>query len=145
MEKISKYIQRLTKEWKEYGKIIIAVDFDSTISPWHTIDNKEDIKRTISTLKIARETGAYIIINTCCKEDRYKAIEEYCRIEGILIDTINKSVIDLPYGQSNKVYANIYLDDRGGLLESLDILEHSVYNQRSYITQGQYRLLNDIA
>lgn len=144
-ETVSKYINRLTKEWKEHSKIIIAVDYDSTLSPWSTIDNQEDIDRTIKLLKVAKETGAYIVLNSCCKEDRYKEMEDYCLSKGIAVDAINKTPIEVPYGNNNKPYANIYLDDRAGLQEALDILECAMYNHRSYTAQGQYRQLNDVA
>ena len=48
---MKKYIDRLVNEWQSHGKIIIGVDFDSTISPYHTLDNQEDIDRTIKLLK----------------------------------------------------------------------------------------------
>jgi 3-phosphoglycerate kinase len=60
--KPNKYKERLFKEWLQHGKIIIAVDFDSTISPYHTIDNIEDIEKVIETIKNAKYTGAYITI-----------------------------------------------------------------------------------
>lgn len=44
---MKKYIERLTKEWIEHGKIIISVDYDDTISPYREDFNKEDIDRTI--------------------------------------------------------------------------------------------------
>ena len=28
------YLERLEEEWKMHGKIIVAVDYDDTISPW---------------------------------------------------------------------------------------------------------------
>ncbi len=46
-----KYTERLYREWIEHGKIVIAVDYDSTIFPWHTIDNQEDMKRVIELVQ----------------------------------------------------------------------------------------------
>lgn len=127
---MNKYKERLFKEWKTYGKIIISVDYDSTISPWPSIDNQEDIKRVIEILQIAHNTGAYIVINTCSKPDRYEAIQKHCDELKIPIDSINQNPMELPYGNHGKIYANIYLDDRGGLLEALDILETAMYKIR---------------
>ena len=81
-------------------------------------------------LKVAKQTGAYLVIFTACKADRYPEIQEYCKSIGLEIDTINKSPIDLPYGNDSKIYANIFIDDRAGLNEALQILEFAAYRIR---------------
>lgn len=124
------YAERLFKEWSQHGKIVIAVDYDSTISSWHTINNKDDIDKTIEVLQVAHNTGAYIVVNTCSNPDRYEKIQKHCEELKIPIDGINTNPIQLPYGNHGKIYANIYLDDRAGLLESLDILEEAMYKIR---------------
>lgn len=130
MRELNKYEERFYKEWKQHGKAVIAVDYDSTIFPWHTIDNKEDIKRTIDLLQVAVNTGAYIVINTCSDPGRHLEIQKHCEELKIPIDGINTNPIDLPYGKYGKVYANIYLDDRAGLTQALDMLENVMYKIR---------------
>lgn len=127
---MNKYTERLYKEWSQHGKIVIAVDYDSTIYPWHTIDNKEDIARVISILQVAVNTGAYIVINTCSHPDRHEEIQKHCESLKISINGINTNPIDLPYGKHGKIYANIYLDDRAGLNEALNMLEEAMYKIR---------------
>ena len=122
-----KYFERLLKEWRTYGKIIIACDFDDTISKWSM---ESDYKEVIDTLKVAKQTGAYIVIFTACNSDRYDEIRSYCTEKGLEIDSINQNPIDLPYGKNGKIYANIFLDDRAGLNESLAILEMAMYTIR---------------
>jgi hypothetical protein len=122
------YLERLEQEWEQHGKIIIACDFDDTISPWRM--HKSDFKRVIDILKIARETGAFIVIFTACNAERYPEIKKYCSDNGLEIDSINETPIDLPYGKNGKVYANIFIDDRAGLNESLAILEMAMYRKR---------------
>lgn len=122
------YLERLEHEWDQYGKIIIACDYDDTISPWKL--KGFDPTRVISVLKIAKETGAYIVIFTACKEDRYQEIIDYCKSKGIEVDSINQTPIDLPYGNNSKIYANIFIDDRAGLNEALSILEMAMYRVR---------------
>lgn len=125
------YIDRLYNEWTTHGKIIIGVDFDSTISPYATINNQEDIERTISVLKICTQTGCFIVIHTACRQDRYQEILDYCEKSGIKVDSINQTPIDLPYGKSgSKPYCNHFLDDRAALPASLDILEAAMYKIR---------------
>jgi hypothetical protein len=125
------YLDRLVGEWEQHGKIIIACDFDDTISPWKM--HGADFKHVISTLKVAQQTGAYIVIFTACDESRYAEIREYCSKEGLKIDSINKTPIDLPYGKNGKVYANIFIDDRAGLNEALNILEMATYILRGKV------------
>ena len=122
------YLERLEEEWRTYGKIIIACDYDDTISPWKM--QNRDFKRVFEVLKVAKETGAFIVIFTACKEDRYPEITNYCLDNGLVIDGINKTPIDLPYGNDKKIYANVFIDDRAGLNESLNILEMAMYRIR---------------
>jgi hypothetical protein len=122
------YLERLENEWMTHGKIIIACDFDDTISPWRM--HNADFNRVIEVLKTAKQTGAYIVIFTACNPSRYDEIRKYCSDAGLTIDTINQNPIELPYGNTGKVYANIFIDDRAGLNESLNILEFASYRIR---------------
>jgi thiol-disulfide isomerase/thioredoxin len=122
------YLERLENEWRQHGKIIIACDYDDTISHWKLKDY--DPSRTIEILKIAKQTGAYIVIFTACNPLRYEEIKSYCASIGLEIDSINETPIDLPYGKDKKIYANIFIDDRAGLNESLNILEFAMYRIR---------------
>jgi len=130
MENSNIYVQRLYKEWKQHGKIIVGVDYDSTLFPYHTIENQSDIERTISMVKTAYETGAYVVIFTASDPERHDEIRDYCKKIGVHIDSINVNPIDLPYGKTGKIYANIFLDDRAGINEALDILETAMYMVR---------------
>lgn len=122
---MSKYVDRLVKEWQQHGKIIIAVDFDDTISPW-SLNSQEECTVVIEALKQAKEVGAYLVIFTACKIDRHIEIKEYCESKGVAIDGINESPLVLPFGNQNKIYANIFIDDRAGLAESLTILTEAM-------------------
>jgi len=122
------YMERLKKEWDQHGKIIIGCDFDDTLCHWGL--EGFNPARTISILKKAKHIGAYIVIFTASKEERFPEIEAYCKSIGIEIDSINKNPINLPYGNGGKIYANIFVDDRAGLNESLAILEE-IINQKT--------------
>jgi hypothetical protein len=124
------YLDRLVREWEQHGKIIIACDFDDTIRHWGS--EGFNPKRVLEVLKVAKETGAYIVIFTASDPERYTEIEHYCQDLGLEIDTINKNPINLPYGNSGKVYANIFIDDRAGLNEALNILEFATYKIRGH-------------
>lgn len=126
---MNRYEIRLLQEWEQHGKIVIAVDYDDTISPWgfSAPEDLIQLDKTINILKVAKETGAYITIWSACNPDRYDEIKKYCASKGLEIDSINTNPIDLPYGKDRKIYANIYIDDRAGLLESLAMLEKVMY------------------
>ncbi len=131
--KSAAYSERLYNEWRTHGKIIIGVDFDCTLSPYETLSNHDDIERTISLLKLCKETGCYIVIHTSCYENRYEEIKNYCGNLSLQFDTINQTPINLPYGQAgSKPYCNIYLDDRACLPHALDQLENALYRYRGY-------------
>lgn len=138
---MEKYVNRLINEWRQHGKIIIAVDYDSTISYWPTIENTEDIDKTIKLLQIAHETGAHIVIFTACKQDRFQDIQKHCEDKRIPISGINIQPLQIQYGNNNKIYANVFLDDRAGLNEALLILEAAMYVIRgenaSKLTEGE--------
>jgi len=121
------YLDRLVNEWQKYGKIIAAIDYDDTVSPWGF--SKEQIKETriFEILQVAQQTGAYISCFTACNPDRHEEIRNLFKENGIHLDSINENPVDLPYGHHGKMYANIYLDDRAGLTEALSILENATY------------------
>lgn len=128
-----KYVERLLNEWKQYGKIIISVDYDDTIYPYRKDFNEEDRERAIKVIQEAYHTGAYITIFTACNQDRFEEIQKYCEEIRLPINSINSNAIPLPYGHNGKIYYNINLCDRSGLKEALDILEESMYQYRSYL------------
>ena len=141
--RLNTYVDRLYNEWVAYGKIVLGVDYDNTISPYHTFNNSEDIERTINLLKVCKQTGCYIVIHTACRPDRYEDIKTYCKSINLSIDTINETPIDIPYGKSgSKPYCNHYLDDRAALPIALDILETALYKMRG---NQQSKYIIDVA
>ena len=127
---MERYVSRLTKEWKEHKKIIVACDFDDTLSPWKFDDF--NFQEVMKLLKEAKQLGAYIVIFTACKPERFAYIEKYCEDNlGFKIDGINENVIDLPYGNHAKIYYNILLDDRTGLMEAMTILHTAMWRVKT--------------
>lgn len=130
---MNKFQRRLIDEWSQYGKIIIAVDFDDTISPFkfNEFEDNQFYARVWNLLNECYQTGAYIVCHTSCNPDRYDFIINEFKRNGIPEVYINQTPIDLPYGNTgSKIYANIYLDDRAGLNEALEMLETALYYQR---------------
>lgn len=120
------YTNRLINEWKTHDKIIIALDFDDT-SRTFTLDTPTTFKRVLDDIRTAQAIGAWVICNTASKPERYGEIMEFYENEGITIDAINSMPNEsFTYGYEGKVFANIYLDDRAGLNEALEILEKAI-------------------
>ena len=117
----SVFIDRLVNEWVSHKEIIIACDFDDTISPFKMLD--VDYLKRIQVIKEAQLVGATLIIWTSTTRDRYPYILDYCKNNGLNVHSINTNKSGLKYGNEGKIYANIYLDDRAGLTQSLKMLE----------------------
>lgn len=113
-------INRLYSEWKKHPKLIIACDFDDTVYDTHNNDFTFD--EVFSLLHECKKLNFYVVMFTASQVSRYSMIESYMKSKGIIIDGINKNVVDLPYGTNGKIYANIFLDDRAGLFQASTIL-----------------------
>lgn len=112
-------IQRLVNEWTEHGKIIIAYDFDDTVYDYHNRGSKYN--HVIELLQQAKAYGAYFIVFTSCNEEKYDFIQEYLTSNDIPYDTINENMPFIPFN-GRKVYYNILLDDRAGLVSAYNTL-----------------------
>jgi len=122
------YIARLAREWIEHDNIIIGVDFDDTIYPYR--EDITDHKQVIAAIKSATSSNAIVVIYTGSTPARYPEILDYCSKIGIKVSKINENVI-APFGDNRKIYCNIYLDDRSGLKEALNILTSAMYIYRA--------------
>jgi hypothetical protein len=127
-------VKRLLTEWKRYGKIIIAYDFDLTVFDFLNIGMKFD--DVINLLKRCEKVGAYFLVFTCRQEKDYPIVCKYLEDINLPYNKINENV-DFLKGQmtSRKLYYNIFLDDRAGLTSAYNILlkavEHMEY-ERGY-------------
>jgi predicted HAD superfamily phosphohydrolase YqeG len=106
-------IERLYNEWKKYGKIIIALDFDDTIYDFHK--KGYTYPRVIELIQRCQQLGCYVVIFTGSEPEKYPMIREYCASIGIKVDKINENAFPMPIGNNGKIYFNILLDDRAGL------------------------------
>ena len=109
---------RLKSEFKKYGKLIIAFDFDYTVHNYREEDNYAyDI--VINLLRDWRPY-AHFIVFSASPEERYEYIKEYLNANNIPFDKINEDVLERNY--TRKIYYNAFLDDRAGLGETVEIL-----------------------
>jgi len=114
---------RLVEEYRQYGSLVIAFDFDDTVYDFHK--KGRDYKQVIALLRKLKAINCYLVCWTG-QEDR-DFVARYLTTHNIPFDAINEHP---PFYTSpgRKVYANVYLDDRAGLLQ--------VYNDLIYLTEN---------
>ena len=114
---------RILEEYKIYGSLVVAFDFDDTVYDFHKKGRiYTDVIKLIRRLKTL---NCYLICWT--GQEDLTFISNYLITHKIPFDSINEHP---PFYKSNskKVYANVYLDDRAGL--------HQVYNELKYLTEN---------
>lgn len=101
---------RLVAEFQKYGKLIFCVDYDDTIYDFH---KKGRTYEDVIELLHRWEKYSEVIIFTGNGEKAYDDIKEYLKENKIVYRGINcDASVAFP---GRKIYANVYIDDRGGL------------------------------
>lgn len=113
-------VDRLYQEYKKHPKLIIACDHDDTLYDFH--NKGYDYSDTINVLRRCQEHGFYIVVFTGTPKEKWNDIFAYWDKLGINITGINKNPINLPFGNDGKIYFNVLLDDRGGLGQTIEVL-----------------------
>lgn len=104
--------QRLEEEFQKYGKLIFCVDFDDTIFDFH---KKGRTYENVIQLLRRWEPYSEVIIFTGNGEEKHKMIKDYLEEHKIKYRGINcDASVAFP---GRKIYANVYIDDRGGLVQ----------------------------
>jgi len=113
------YVNRLTTEWLKNGKIIIGCDLDDTIIPYNE-EIKDNCKKMVDLILECQKEGIIFLINTARSEYQLERAKQQVEELGITVHGVNKMhpEWDKPYGINGKIYANIFLDDRGGFWDS---------------------------
>lgn len=94
---------------------IIAVDFDGTLceNKWPEIG--EERKEVLEYVKKEKNSGAKIILWTCRTEQKLLDAVYWCYHRGLIFDAINDNVQEIKDGfdgESRKIFAHEYIDDR---------------------------------
>lgn len=95
---------------------IIAVDFDGTLCEDKWPEIGEPNPYVINYILEEKENGARIILWTCRSGRDLDAALRWCKEMGIVFDAVNANlpeVLDeLAVGDSRKIFAHEYIDDR---------------------------------
>lgn len=116
-------INRLVEEYYKYKELIIAVDFDNTLYDYHGKGYK--FTETIELIRECKRMGFCIIIYTCSGDERYPEIKKFLNDNNIPFDYINKNSPKITFAK-NKLYYNIFLDDRAGLKSASKQLKKAI-------------------
>ncbi len=103
-------LNRLLTEYKKYGSLVIAYDFDDTVYDFHR--KGHDFSDIITLLCELKSINCCLICWTGQQDLDF--VKSYLNELQIPVDLINENP---PFYQSSsrKIYANAYLDDRAGL------------------------------
>ena len=116
--------ERLFSEYKMYNRrLIIAFNFDNTIYDIHK--KGYDFSEIIDLLRECKSRGMYLI---CISDEHSEQLaSEYLDKKEFPFDSINKNN---PYftPKSGRLYYNLLLDDRAGLLSSFHVLKKIIEN-----------------
>ena len=95
---------------------IIAVDFDGCLVTNKYPDIGQPIRKTVIKLRGEQQSvGAKVILWTCRRDAQLDAAVAWCAHVGIHLDAVNENLpemIDFFGGDTRKVFANEYWDDR---------------------------------
>lgn len=121
------YTNRLANEWLKKGKIIIACDLDDTIIPYNE-EIRDNCKKMVDLILECQKEGIYFLINTARSKEQLEKAKEQVEKLGIVVHGVNEmhSEWNLPYGTNGKLYANIFLDDRGGFWDAYRTLQYAL-------------------
>jgi FMN phosphatase YigB (HAD superfamily) len=123
--------ERLWAEYNKYGSLIVAVDFDDTLYDFHKEGNSYEM--VMQLVRDLKGINCYIVIWT--GNQNLDFIKDYLSEYNIPYDSINDEapVSKKLLGDSipRKVYANVYLDDRAGLIQVYNDLTKLVNEVRN--------------
>ena len=94
---------------------IIAVDFDGTLCENKWPEAGQPNTTLINCLKLAQLKGDKIILWTCRSKKRLRYAINWCKHHGLIFDSVNKNLkesIERFGGDSRKIYADVYIDDK---------------------------------
>jgi len=116
---------KLISDYKRYGQIIIAYDFDDTVY-------SDDLSTTEQVRELLREVSKYnefvMIVYTARTPDMYQEVRDFLERENIRYDKINKQSESSNFpDKGQKIFYNIFLDDRAGLRAAYEELANFFY------------------
>lgn len=110
--------QRLLDEYRRYGSLVVAFDFDNTVFDFH--GKGHSYPTVIDLLRRLNQAGCYLICFTASENLAF--VRAYLTEKGIPFHSINENPPFFTGPPSSKIYYNVLLDDRAGLRQVFDEL-----------------------
>lgn len=101
---------------------IVAVDFDGTLCENAYPEIGEPKQDIIQVIKNYREKGCKVILWTCRNREHLIHAVDWCIEQGLEFDAINKNIPEVQEmfgGDTRKVFADVYIDDKNVLLKEV--------------------------
>jgi hypothetical protein len=117
-------------------KYIIAVDFDGVIVEEFWPAMGPVITRTVNIIKKLRAEGHKVILWTCRTGKQLTDALDFCRLYDLEFDAVNENLpetIEKYGGDSRKITADLYFDDRNASFEQIEILAQTGMTEAEYI------------
>ena len=113
------FLHKLIKQYQEHGNIIIAYDFDDTV---HDYCTHEPINEIIDLLQqLNKNANVKLICYTSRIDNEIEYVKNFLSNNQIPYTTINEPVF-VEGMTSGKIYYNILIDDKSGIIETYRIL-----------------------
>ena len=102
---------------------IVAVDFDGTLCEDAFPDIGEPKYDIIKAVQEYKSYGWKIILWTCRNYEFLDRAVMWCKRHGLEFDAVNKNLPEVQErfgGDTRKIYANVYIDDKNVLLKEVN-------------------------
>lgn len=122
---------------------IFAVDFDGTLCENNFPNIGAPIPQVIEFVKRQKADGNIIILWTCRTGQRLSDALAWCKNQGLIFDYINENVkenVVMYGGDTRKIFADVYIDDKTLLPQQIIIKESNNMtnkNKRELATVNQ--------
>jgi len=105
-------LERLKQEYVKYGSLVVAFDFDNTVYDFHK--KGSTYNNVIELLRKLKEKNCFLICWTANENTGF--VVDYLVENNIPYDSVNENPPFFKYN-AKKIYYNLLLDDRAGLLQ----------------------------
>jgi hypothetical protein len=107
--------------------MIIAVDFDNTIAYTENLEIKEEVPYACESLAQLQADGHTLILWTCRVDKSLQEAVDWCAANNIYFHAVNQGG-STEWNTSRKIYADIYIDDRGYPNHAVNLNWREIYD-----------------
>lgn len=102
---------------------IVAVDFDGTLCENAYPEIGAPKQDVIDAVKTYRTYGWKVVLWTCRNREQLEEACRWCKQQGLTFDAVNTNIPEVQemfHGDTRKVFADVYIDDKNVLLKEVD-------------------------